>query len=135
MNNEMMKCGIINNCINESLSYYNKLIKHMKKIIQNLQSIRKITDKQLSDLKHSYKEFGKYFFSKNTIHCMMKFCKTKLTNYENIKQNIDIMKSIIISTKKIIKLMGEKKNYVILMDVTLAILVHFCKNYQRFFIK
>ena len=48
----MMKCGIINNCINESLSYYNKLIKHMKKIIQNLQSIRKITDKQLSDLKH-----------------------------------------------------------------------------------
>ncbi len=130
----MMKCGIINNCINESLSYYNKLIKHMKKIIQNLQSIRKITDKQLSDLKHSYKEFGKYFFSKNTIHCMMTFCKTKLTNYENIKQNIDIMKSIIISTKKIIKPIDKNKNYMKLMDVIFIILTHFCKNYKKFFI-
>jgi len=135
MNNEMMTCGIVNNCINETLSYYNKLNKHMKKIIQNLQSIRKITDKQLSDLKKHYKEFGKYFFSKKTIDCMTTFCKTKLTNYENIKQNIDIMKSIIVSTKIKIKPIDKNKNYMKLMDVIFVILSHFCKNYKKFFIK
>jgi len=128
-----MTCGIVNNCINETLSYYNKLNKHMKKIIQNLQSIRKITDKQLSDLKSAYKEFGKYFFSKKTIQCMMSFCKTKLTDYEKIKQNIDIMKSTIVSTKIKIKQMDKNKNYVKLMDIIFKILTHFCKNYKKFF--
>ena len=128
----MMKCGIINNCINETLSYYNKLIKHMKKIILNIKSMRKITDKQLSDLKKAYKEFGKYFFSKKTINCMKTFCEQKLTSYENMKKNIDIMKSIIIATKT--KIRHIDKNYVKLMDVIFIILTHFCKNYKKFFV-
>jgi hypothetical protein len=134
MNNEMMKCGIINNCINETLSYYNKLIKHMKKIILNIKSMRKITDKQLSDLKKAYKEFGKYFFSKKTINCMKTFCEQKLTSYENMKKNIDIMKSIIIATKTKIRHIDKNKNYVKLMDVIFIILTHFCKNYKKFFV-
>ena len=134
MNNEMMQCGIINDCINETLSYYNKLIKHMQKIIQNLKSMRKITDKQLSDLKKNYKEFGKYFFSKKTIKCMTKFCEPKLTSYESIKQNINLMKLMIISTKSKIKSIDKNKNYVKLMDVVFVILGHFCKNYQKFFV-
>ena len=36
MNNEMVKCGIVNDCINDSLVYYSKLEKHRKKIIQNI---------------------------------------------------------------------------------------------------
>ena len=127
-----MKCGIINNCINETLSYYNKLIKHMKKIILNIKSMRKITDKQLSDLKKAYKEFGKYFFSKKTINCMKTFCEQKLTSYENMKKNIDIMKSIIIATKT--KIRHIDKNYMKLMDVIFIILTHFCKNYKKFFV-
>lgn len=134
MNNEMMKCGLVNNCINETLTYYNKLIKKMQKIIINLKSMRKITDKQLSDLKDNYKEFGKYFFSKKTINCMKKFCEPKLTSYESIKQNIDIMKSVIILTKIKIKSIDKNKNYVKLMNVVFVILTHFCKNYQKFFI-
>ena len=130
----MMKCGIINNCINETLSYYNKLIKHMKKIILNIKSMRKITDKQLSDLKKAYKEFGKYFFSKKTINCMKTFCEQKLTSYENMKKNIDIMKSIIIATKTKIRHIDKNKNYVKLMDVIFIILTHFCKNYKKFFV-
>ena len=130
----MMKCGIINNCINETLSYYNKLIKHMKKIILNIKSMRKITDKQLSDLKKAYKEFGKYFFSKKTINCMKTFCEQKLTSYENMKKNIDIMKSIIIATKTKIKHIHKNKNYMKLMDVIFIILTHFCKNYRKFFV-
>ena len=63
----MVKCGIVNNCINDSLSYYLKIEKHRKKIIKNLLSLRKITDKQLNDLKLAYKEFAKHFFSKKTI--------------------------------------------------------------------
>jgi len=133
MNNEMMTCGIVNNCINETLSYYKKLIKYMEKIIKNLQSMRKITDKQLNDLKSNYKKFSKHFFSKKTIHCMMSFCKTKLTDYEKIKQNIDIMKSTIVSTKIKIKQMDKNKNYVKLMDIIFKILTHFCKNYKKFF--
>lgn len=133
--NEMLKCGIINNCINETLSYYNKLIKYMQKIIKNLKSIRKITDKQLSDLKKAYKEFGKYFFKKKTINCMNTFCEPKLTSYENMKKNIDAIKSIIIVTKTKIKHIDKNKNYCKLMDIIFLILSHFCKNYQKFFIK
>ena len=129
----MMKCGIINNCINETLSYYNKLIKHMKKIILNIKSMWKITDKQLSDLKKAYKEFGKYFFSKKTINCMKTFCKPNLLHYAKMKKIIDEMKIKINASKTKFILMKEKKNYAILMDAILAILVHFCKNYQRFF--
>lgn len=131
----MVKCGIANDCINESLIYYSKLEKHRKKIIQNLLSLRKITDKQLNDLKMTYKDFAKHFFSKKTIKCMKSFCKPNLLNYAKTKKNIDEMKIKIKASKTKFRLMGEKKNYVILMDVTLAILVHFCKNYQRFFIK
>jgi hypothetical protein len=133
MNNEMMKCGIINNCINDTLIYYSKLEKHRKKIIQNLRSLRKITDKQLSDLKITYKDFSKHFFSKKTINCMKSFCKPNPNNYEETKKNIDEMKLKIKASKTKFRLMGEKKNYVILMDVIFVILGHFCKNYQRFF--
>jgi predicted metal-dependent HD superfamily phosphohydrolase len=135
MNNMMVKCGIANDCINESLIYYSKLEKHRKKIIQNLLSLRKITDKQLNDLKMTYKDFARHFFSKKTIKCMKSFCKPNPTDYKKTKKNIDEMKIKIKASKTKFRLMGEKKNYVILMDVTLAILVHFCKNYQRFFIK
>lgn len=131
----MVKCGIANDCINESLIYYSKLEKHRKKIIQNLLSLRKITDKQLNDLKMTYKDFARHFFSKKTIKCMKSFCKPNPTDYKKTKKNIDEMKIKIKASKTKFRLMGEKKNYVILMDVTLAILVHFCKNYQRFFIK
>ena len=51
MNNEMLKCGIVTDCINDSLFYYTKLQKYSKKIIKNILSLRKITDKQLNDLK------------------------------------------------------------------------------------
>ena len=135
MNNMMVKCGIANDCINESLIYYSKLEKHRKKIIQNLLSLRKITDKQLNDLKMTYKDFARHFFSKKNIKCMKSFCKPNPTDYKKTKKNIDEMKIKIKASKTKFRLMGEKKNYVILMDVTLAILVHFCKNYQRFFIK
>ena len=64
---------------------------------------------------------------------MMTFCKTKLTDYEKIKQNIDIMKSIIVSTKIKIKSIDKNKNYMKLMDVIFIILAHFCKNYKKFF--
>ena len=131
----MVKCGIANDCINESLIYYSKLEKHRKKINQNLLSLRKITDKQLNDLKMTYKDFARHFFSKKTIKCMKSFCKPNPTDYKKTKKNIDEMKIKIKASKTKFRLMGEKKNYVILMDVTLAILVHFCKNYQRFFIK
>ena len=131
----MVKCGIANDCINESLIYYSKLEKHRKKIIQNLLSLRKITDKQLNDLKMTYKDFASHFYSKKTIKCMKSFCKPNPTDYKKTKKNIDEMKIKIKASKTKFRLMGEKKNYVILMDVTLAILVHFCKNYQRFFIK
>jgi hypothetical protein len=133
--NEMLKCGIINNCINETLSYYNKLIKYMEKIIKNLKSMRKITDKQLSDLKKTYKEFGKYFFNKKTINCMKTFCQPKLTSYQNMKKNIDTIKSIIIVTKTKIQHIDKNKNYGKLMDIIFVILSNFCKNYQKFFIK
>jgi len=131
MNTEMVKCGIMNNCINDSLSSYSKLEKYRKKIIQNLQSLRKITDKQLNDLKITYKEFAKHFFSKKTINCMKTFCKPNLLHYAKMKKIIDEMKIKINASKTKFILMKEKKNYAILMDAILAILVHFCKNYQR----
>jgi hypothetical protein len=135
MNNEMLKCGIVNNCINESLNYYLKLDKHRKKIIQNLQSLRKITDKQLDDLKIVYKKFAKHFFNKKTIKCMKSFCEMKLTSYKKTIKIIDEMKEKIISTKKRLRLrlIDKNKNYVKLMNTIFVILGHFCKNYKKFF--
>ena len=133
MNNEMLKCGIVNECINESLTYFLKLEKHRKKIIQNLQSLAKITDKQLDGLKMAYKEFAKHFFSKKTVNCMRSFCQPKLTSYEKTKKIIDEMKIKIIVTKTKFLLMKEKKYYVKLMDAILVILSHFCKNYIKYF--
>ena len=133
MNNEMVKCGIVNDCINDSLSSYSKLEKHRKKIIQNLQSLRKITDKQLDGLKMAYKEFAKHFFSKKTINCMRSFCQPKLTSYKKTKKIIDEMKKGIIYTKTRLLLIDKNKNYVKLMDAIFVILGHFCKNYQKYF--
>jgi hypothetical protein len=133
MNNEMVKCGIVNNCINDSITYYSKLEKHRKKIIHNLQSLRKITDKQLDGLKMAYKEFAKHFFSKKTVNCMRSFCKSKLKNYRKTKKVIDVLKAKIIATKSKLCMIDKNKNYVKLMDAIFVILVHFCKNYQKFF--
>ena len=133
MNNEMVKCGIVNNCINDSIIYYSRLEKHRKKIIQNLQSLRKITDKQLDDLKMAYKEFAKHFFSKKTVNCMRSFCQPKLTSYEKTKKIIDEMKTGIIYTKSRLLLIDKNKNYVKLMNASFVILGHFCKNYKKFF--
>jgi hypothetical protein len=133
MNNEMVKCGIVNDCINDSITYYSKLEKHRKKIIQNLQSLHKITDKQLDGLKMAYKEFAKHFFSKKTVNCMRSFCQPKLTSYEKTKKIIDEMKIKIIVTKTKFLLMKEKKFCVKLMDAILVILSHFCKNYKKYF--
>ena len=133
MNNEMVKCGIVNDCINDSLSSYSKLEKHRKKIIQNLQSLRKITDKQLDGLKMAYKEFAKHFFSKKTINCMRSFCQPKLTSYKKTKKIIDEMKKGIIYTKTRLLLIDKNKNYVKLMDAIFVILGHFCKNYKKYF--
>ena len=133
MNNEMVKCGIVNNCINDSIIYYSRLEKHRKKIIQNLQSLRKITDKQLDDLKMAYKEFAKHFFSKKTVNCMRSFCQPKLTSYEKTKKIIDEMKTGIIYTKSRLLLIDKNKNYVKLMNAIFVILGHFCKNYKKFF--
>ena len=129
----MVKCGVVNNCINDSLTYYSKLEKHRKKIIENVLSLRKITDKQLNDLKMAYKEFAKHFFSKKTIKCMIAFCKPNLLHYAKTKKIIDELKMKIIVAKSRFLLMKEKKNYVILLNTIFAILGHFCKNYQRFF--
>jgi hypothetical protein len=133
MNNEMVKCGIVNECINDSLSSYSKLEKHRKKIIQNLQSLRKITDKQLDGLKIAYKEFAKHFFSKKTVNCMRSFCQPNLKNYGKTKKIIDEMKNGIIYTKTRLLLIDKNKNYVKLMDAILVILSHFCKNYKKYF--
>ena len=135
MNNEMLKCGIVNECINESLTYFLKLEKHRKKIIQNLQSLRKITDKQLDGLKMAYKEFAKIFFSKKTVNCMRSFCQPKLTSYGKTKKVIDEMKVKIIVTKTRLQMIDKNKNYVKLMDTIFMILGHFCKNYKKFFKK
>jgi hypothetical protein len=135
MNNEMVKCGIVNNCINDSLSYYLKIEKHRKKIIKNLLSLRKITDKQLNDLKLAYKEFAKHFFSKKTIKCMREYCNPKSTNYKKTIKVINMLKDKIITTKTKIRLFDKNKNYVKLMDIIFVILGHFSKNYQKFFIK
>jgi hypothetical protein len=133
MNNEMVKCGIVNNCINDSIIYYSRLEKHRKKIIQNLQSLRKITDKQLDGLKMAYKEFAKHFFSKKTVNCMKLFCQPKLTSYEKTKKIINEMKKGIIYTKSRLLLIDKNKNYVKLMNAIFVILDHFCKNYIKFF--
>ena len=133
MNNEMVKCGVVNNCINDSIIYYSKLEKHRKKIIQNLQSLHKITDKQLDGLKMAYKEFAKHFFSKKTVNCMRSFCQPKLTSYEKTKKIIDEMKTGIIYTKSRLLLIDKNKNYVKLMNAIFVILGHFCKNYKKFF--
>jgi hypothetical protein len=133
MNNEMVKCGVVNNCINDSIIYYSRLEKHRKKIIQNLQSLGKITDKQLDSLKMAYKEFAKHFFSKKTVNCMRSFCQPKLTSYEKTKKIIDEMKIKIIVTKTKFLLIDKNKNYVKLMDAILVILSHFCKNYKKYF--
>jgi hypothetical protein len=135
MNNEMVKCGIVNNCINDSLIYYSKLEKHRKKIIQNLLSLRKITDKQLNDLKIAYKEFSKHFFSKKTIKCMREYCNPKSTDYKKMEKTMDELKGKIIATKTKMALFGKNKNYVKLMDVMFVVLGHFSKNYKKFFTK
>ena len=135
MNNEMLKCGIINDCINDSLTYYSKIVKNSKKIIHNFSSMRKITDKQLNDFKIAYKDFSKHFFSRKTINCMKNFCNPKPQNYDKMKKVIDDMKKVIIYKKTKILLIDKNKNYVNLLDVLYAILDHFCKNYQRFFMK
>jgi hypothetical protein len=135
MNNKIVQCGIVNDCINESLTHYLKLQKYSKKIIQNLQSLRKITDKQLDGLKMSYKEFAKIFFSKKTINCMKTFCEPTLTNYEKTKKVIDEMKAKIIVTKTKLQMIDKNKNYVKLMKTIFMILSHFCKNYKKFFKK
>lgn len=134
MNNVMVKCGIVNNCINDSLVYYSKLEKHRKKIIQNILSLRKITDKQLSDLKLAYKEFAKHFFSKKTIKCMRTFCNMKTTNYKKTVKVIDRLKEKIITTKSKIRFFDKNKNYAKLMNLIFVILSHFSKNYQKFFV-
>jgi hypothetical protein len=133
MNNEIVKCGIVNNCINDSLFYYSKLEKHRKKIIQNLLSLRKITDKLLNDLKMAYKQFAKIFFSKKTIKCMRTFCNPKSTNYKKTIKIIDELKQKIITSKIKIQLIDKNKNYVKLMDTIYEILNHFSKNYHKFF--
>jgi hypothetical protein len=133
--NGMIKCGIINDCINESSAHYSKLEKYRKKIVQNLLLLRKITDKQINDFKNAYKVFAKHFFSKKTIKCMNNFCKPTLLNYAKIKINIDELKKKILVLKTKFKLLKENKNYLILMDTMFVILGHFGKNYQRFFEK
>jgi hypothetical protein len=134
MNNEMVKCGIVNNCINDSLVYYSKIEKHRKKFIQNLLSLRKITDKQLNDLKLDYKEFAKHFFSKKTIKCMREYCIPKTTNYKKIKKSMDELRAKIIATKTKMGLFGKNKNYIKLMDTIFVVLGHFSKNYKKFFV-
>jgi len=129
----MVKCGVVNNCINDSIIYYSRLEKHRKKIIQNLQSLHKITDKQLDGLKMAYKEFAKHFFSKKTVNCMRSFCQPKLTSYEKTKKIIDEMKKGIIYTKTRLLLIDKNKNYVKLMDAIFVILGNFCKNYKKYF--
>jgi len=133
MNNEMIRCGIENDCINESLVYYSKIEKYRKKIINNVLSMRKITSKKINDFKNTYKEFAKHFFSKKTIKCMKTFCDPNPKNYAKTKKIIDELKMKIIVAKSKFLLMKEKKNYVILLDAIFVILGHFCKNYQRFF--
>lgn len=129
----MIKCGIVNNCINDSLTYYSKMEKHRKKIIQNLLSLRKITDKQLNNLKLAYKDFAKHFFSKKTIKCMRTFCNLKSTNYKKTIKVFDELKEKIITTKTKIRLFDKNKNYVKLIDTFFFILGHFSKNYHKFF--
>ncbi len=131
----MIKCGIVNNCINDSLTYYLKIEKHRKKIIKNLLSLRKITDKQLNDLKLAYKEFSRHFFSKKTVKCMREYCNPKSTNYKKMKKTMDELKSKIIATRTKMAVFGKNKNYVKLMDVIFVILGHFSKNYKKFFTK
>jgi hypothetical protein len=133
MNNEMLKCGILNDCINDSLTYYSKIVKYSKKIIHNFKSMRKITDKQLDDFKIAYKNFSKHFFSRKTINCMKKFCNLSLENYDKMEKIIDDMKSKIISRKKMMQPIDKNKNYTKLMNAILVILNHFCKNYKKFF--
>jgi hypothetical protein len=66
---------------------------------------------------------------------MKTFCQPKLTSYQNMKKNIDTMKSIIIVTKTKIQHVDKNKNYGKLMDIIFVILSNFCKNYKKFFIK
>ena len=135
MNNEMIKCGIMNDCINNSLIYYKKFEKELLKKNKNLLSLRKITDKQLIDLKKAYKEFAKHFFSKKTINCMKTFCEPKIIKYQKMNNVIDQLKNKIITTKTKIRLIDKKYNYIILLDTIFIILGHFSKNYQRFYQK
>ena len=135
MNNEMIKCGIMNDCINNSLIYYKKFEKELLKKNKNLLSLRKITDKQLIDLKKAYKEFAKHFISKKTINCMKTFCEPKIIKYQKMNNVIDQLKNKIITTKTKIRLIDKKYNYIILLDTIFIILGHFSKNYQRFYQK
>lgn len=66
---------------------------------------------------------------------MKTFCQPKLTSYRKTKKNIDMMKSIIITTKNKIQKIDINKNYIKLMDLIYSILDHFCKNYQKYFEK
>jgi len=131
----MIKCGIINDCINESLIHYKKFVKLKDKINQKIRSLRKITMKQIEDFKNTYKLFAKHFFSKKTIKCMKNFCKPNLLNYIKIKNYIDDLKKKILVINTKFKLLNENNNYRILMDAIFVILGHFGKNYQRFFEK
>ena len=131
----MIKCGIMNDCINNSLIYYKKFEKELLKKNKNLLSLRKITDKQLIDLKKAYKEFAKHFFSKKTINCMKTFCEPKIIKYQKMNNVIDQLKNKIITTKTKIRLIDKKYNYIILLDTIFIILGHFSKNYQRFYQK
>jgi hypothetical protein len=56
-------------------------------------------------------------------------------NYAETKKIIEQLKIKILVTKSKFMLMKNKKNYVILLDKIFTILGHFCKNYQKFFIK
>lgn len=130
--NNMIKCGIMNNCINDSLVHYKKLVKQKDKIIQKILSLRKITGKQIENFKNTYKLFAKHFFSKKTIKCMKNFCKSRIQNITKIKKNIDELKKKILATKTKFILIDKTTNYVKLLDAIFVILGHFGKNYQRF---
>jgi len=131
--NELLQCGLINNCVQNILSKINKFYNIRTKIIDKINLKKKISDSLLESYKESYKNLSKELFNKKTANCLLENCKKKIPNIpKNLEKYLSYIHSIKEKTNKYPK-NNINNSYLKVLSITINIVKDLQKKYVKYY--
>ena len=131
MNKSLLKCGLENNCLDDTIAYTIELLNIQNMIVTCISEQKEIKISLLNDFKKTYKKFSKSFFSKKTVDCLIKNCKNQLPDVINDIQKM--LNQANFFRNQIIKHSRSKHNriYIRILDLAIEIIHDFSDNYKK----